>query len=216
MQATATTSTTLEHRHTVWLDVLLAETEYGRLLLALENAQSASDRAKTAINETYINRLADDQIEGARKCNSESYAKKNNAIHEACILARNTKTGFGWGNDPQCFSYPRVVYFDLPTGQVSFHTPSRGDGPDYGGQWDCKDASHYRIYQAIADAKRPLLDNSTREGVEACLKLFRVSNFTINPDLTVDVRGDVNLHAQKLEEIPVQFGVVTGKFDCSH
>jgi hypothetical protein len=29
-----------------------------------------------------------------------------------------------------------VLYVDLPTGQVSFHTAARGVGPDYPGKWD--------------------------------------------------------------------------------
>lgn len=43
-----------------------------------------------------------------------------------------------------------ILYVDLPSGQVSFHSPTRGDGPDYDGAWDeIKDASRERIIAAI-------------------------------------------------------------------
>ena len=43
-----------------------------------------------------------------------------------------------------------MLYVDLPTGQVSFHTPARGAGLDYGGEWDgAVDVSRERIMSAI-------------------------------------------------------------------
>jgi hypothetical protein len=43
-----------------------------------------------------------------------------------------------------------ILYIDLPTGQVSFHCPERGDGPDYAGSWDgVPEASRDRIVAAI-------------------------------------------------------------------
>lgn len=48
---------------------------------------------------------------------------------------------WGWGADPEQPVHKAVLYVDLPTGQVSFHTQhrvtaQRGDGPDYPGEWD--------------------------------------------------------------------------------
>lgn len=43
---------------------------------------------------------------------------------------------WGWATDPAQAFHCFVLYIDLPTGQVSFHTATRGRGPDYGGQWD--------------------------------------------------------------------------------
>lgn len=43
---------------------------------------------------------------------------------------------WGWGVDPKQPAHNQVLYVDLPTGQVSFHTAPRGQGPDYPGQWD--------------------------------------------------------------------------------
>ena len=56
---------------------------------------------------------------------------------------------------------------------------------------------------------------TTREGVEAVISEYGISNYTINNDLSVDVDGSVYLHDLKLNFIPVQFGKVTGIFDCS-
>lgn len=59
---------------------------------------------------------------------------------EACALR------WGWGQDEKQEFHSWVLYVDLPTGQVSFHTAKRGAGPDYAGQWDCVvDASAGRI-----------------------------------------------------------------------
>jgi hypothetical protein len=43
---------------------------------------------------------------------------------------------WGWRQDPTQEYHDQVLYVDLPTGQVSFHTSARGVGPDYSGQWD--------------------------------------------------------------------------------
>lgn len=48
------------------------------------------------------------------------------------------------------------------------------------------------------------------------LEKYKIENYTINDDLTVDVNGDVNLWAKGLTEIPIQFGKVTGNFWCNH
>ncbi len=53
---------------------------------------------------------------------------------------------WGWGEDSATIGYPWVLYAEIPTGQVSFHSPVRGDGPDYPGAWDKqREASSDRI-----------------------------------------------------------------------
>jgi len=52
-----------------------------------------------------------------------------------------------------------------------------------------------------------------------CRKILRVSsnrveNYTINEDGTVDVDGDVYLSGKNLQKIPLNFGRVTGDFEC--
>lgn len=43
---------------------------------------------------------------------------------------------WGWAEDPKQEFHRWVLYVDLPTGQVSWHTDGRGTGPDYLGHWD--------------------------------------------------------------------------------
>jgi hypothetical protein len=43
---------------------------------------------------------------------------------------------WGWKLDPSHEGHRWVLYVNLPTGQVSFHTDHRGDGPDYLADWD--------------------------------------------------------------------------------
>lgn len=55
----------------------------------------------------------------------------------------------------------------------------------------------------------------TKSEIENWLNKYRINNYKIQADLTVNVNGDVNLTNQKLKEIPVKFGKVKGNFDCS-
>lgn len=48
------------------------------------------------------------------------------------------------------------------------------------------------------------------------LEEMGIKNFYINDDLTVDVDYYVNLFNRGLTEIPIQFGKVSGFFDCSN
>lgn len=42
-----------------------------------------------------------------------------------------------------------------------------------------------------------------------------IDNYTINPDGSVDVDGDVDLSYRELTKLPLKFGEVTGSFCCS-
>ena len=44
--------------------------------------------------------------------------------------------GWGWARDTATVGYEWVLYIELPTGQVSFHNPARGAGPDFEARWD--------------------------------------------------------------------------------
>ena len=48
----------------------------------------------------------------------------------------NNSRSWGWKRDPKTRDYEWVLYVDIPTGQASFHSPTRGDGPDYAGAWN--------------------------------------------------------------------------------
>ncbi len=48
---------------------------------------------------------------------------------------------------------------------------------------------------------------------EICRK-YKIVNYTINSDNSVDVDGDVNLCGKELESIPLNFNIVNGYFQC--
>jgi hypothetical protein len=50
--------------------------------------------------------------------------------------------------------------------------------------------------------------------VELCKK-YRIENYTINSDGSIDVGGDVDLSYFKISNIPLKFGIIIGNFDCS-
>jgi hypothetical protein len=53
----------------------------------------------------------------------------------------------------------------------------------------------------------------TGKSTEDILIMLGIANYTINGDV-VDVDGDIRMSYGEYEEIPVQFGVVTGNFEC--
>ena len=84
-----------------------------------------------------------------RRFRSAAYDVKNWSMGELCrLLEKHGKElgiRYGWKQDPKTEFYPWVLYVDLPQGQVSFHSPDRGLGPDYPGEWDGLKASQDRI-----------------------------------------------------------------------
>ena len=53
------------------------------------------------------------------------------------------------------------------------------------------------------------------EDIDSICKKYRIENYTINPDGSVDVDGAVHLSNMGLTEIPLKFGRVSKYFDCS-
>ena len=47
-------------------------------------------------------------------------------------------------------------------------------------------------------------------------KRYRIKNYTINPDGSIDVNGSVNLSGRGLTELPLTFNKVNGGFYCSN
>jgi hypothetical protein len=52
--------------------------------------------------------------------------------------------------------------------------------------------------------------------IDKICKKWDIENYTINPDGTVDVDGNVYLSGQGLKKLPLKFGKVTGDFYCGH
>lgn len=86
-----------------------------------------------------------------RKAHSaEAYGRKQWSMDNLCtaLMKHALTLGFSWGwkEDPGQEFHSQVLYVDLPTGQVSFHTERRGLGPEYPGEWDrVQNASAQRI-----------------------------------------------------------------------
>ena len=55
---------------------------------------------------------------------------------------------------------------------------------------------------------------SKKEIISICKK-FRIKNYTINDDGSVDVDGNLDLFEKNISKLPLKFGRVTGHFDCS-
>ena len=54
----------------------------------------------------------------------------------------------------------------------------------------------------------------SKNEIQQWLDKMEIEDYTINEDLTVDVDGNVDLVKKGLTELPIQFGKVTGDFDC--
>lgn len=109
----------------------------GALAVNLLRACKKSERAK------------DYRGRGARSFKIASYEGKEWAVANVCVLLtanHDLVKSWGWGTDDKQPVHKHVLYVDLPTGQVSFHTGARWIGPDYQGQWNC------RGYKASAQA----------------------------------------------------------------
>lgn len=102
----------------------------------------------------------------AQKCSSRAKVYRGRRFKEAAYdrkswsmqnlvetLAKHSKAlgiSYGWKQDPATLFGQEpswVLYVDLPQGQVSFHSPTRLAGPDYGGHWDGQHKSAERILE---------------------------------------------------------------------
>ena len=90
-------------------------------------------------------------IRGRGSYKNMAYDRKQWAMDNLCkvLLAHGESLwiNFGWKKDPAQKYHEWVLYCDLPQGQVSFHTASRGAGPDYLNDWDGQHKSPERIIQ---------------------------------------------------------------------
>lgn len=111
---------------------LMAVGVMGDIALNLFRAQKCSERAKVYRGGN-----------GRGSYKSQAYDRKGWSMAElAKLLERNAEAlgiRWGWKQDAgtlfgQGASW--VLYVDAPTGQCSFHSPSRGAGPEYSGEWD--------------------------------------------------------------------------------
>lgn len=109
--------------------------EYGSIgdvAINLLRASKASARAKV-----YRGKAGHGQPSYRR----QAYDKKSWSIAQLCTAldahAEVLGIRWGWGEDRTTDGFSDVLYIDLPgAGQVSFHQPYRGTGPNYPSAWD--------------------------------------------------------------------------------
>jgi len=136
----------------------LRATDYGELLFWLRAAQRESDCAKSRSANAcrqaeYFERdesiYARANYRRSRNARARDYRRKEAALQEAVQVAPLANVSFGWVTPDDGMP---IVYFDLSSGQVSFHSATRLAGPDYEGFWDgIRGASAERIQAAIRE-----------------------------------------------------------------
>lgn len=101
----------------------------GQIAVNLFRAQKASARAKVYRGGDNGGRYRDQAYQ------RKQWAMNNLAAH---LIEHAVAAGISWGwqEDAGQEYHKWVLYIDLPTGQASFHTQSRGKGPDYAERWD--------------------------------------------------------------------------------
>jgi len=72
-----------------------------------------------------------------------------------------------------------------------------------------KHIKHYKIFESTS----PNFPTTREEVIEVCER-YRIKNYTINDDLSIDVDGDVHLYSKNLEYLPLRFSYVSGAFLC--
>lgn len=92
----------------------------GVVAMNVFRAQKCSERAKSY----------------SRRYRNEAYGRKTWSMGLLATAMAGTAMPWGWKEDPTQEFHRWVLYVELPTGQVSFHTDTRGQGPDYAGEWD--------------------------------------------------------------------------------
>lgn len=55
--------------------------------------------------------------------------------------------------------------------------------------------------------------NANKWTAAVCRK-FNIQNYSINPDGSIDVDGDVDIYSKGVTQLPFKFNKVTGDFDC--
>ena len=103
----------------------------GVIALNLFRSQKNSERAKKYRGG----------IRGVASYKDMAYGRKQWAMEQLCdaliVHAVKLKIAWGWKLDEGAFGPAWVLYVDAPgAGQISFHSPARGRGPAYAGEWD--------------------------------------------------------------------------------
>jgi len=69
---------------------------------------------------------------------------------------------------------------------------------------------HIKLFESFNDFP------NTKEEIDSICKKYNITNYTINPDMSIDVQGCVNLYNKGLSKLPLKFNKVSGDFDCKY
>jgi len=127
---------------------------HGMLAVALFRAQKRSTAAKKYRGRGY---------------RQAAYDVKNWSLEQVCIVLSSHNFGYSWGwqRDPATKGFEWVLYVDLPTGQCSFHSADRLNGPEYYGKWIPGDGSVNAIIRYCDQAWGHLPNPTQQERQEA-------------------------------------------------
>ncbi len=60
-----------------------------------------------------------------------------------------------------------------------------------------------------------ILTQDQKNNIDVICRKYGIVEYTINPDGSIDVNGDVQLTSQKLDKLPLNFNKVTGDLTCT-
>lgn len=105
--------------------------------------QSLGAEGVIAMNLFRANKCSNRAKEYSRRFKGEAYGRKQwslenlcKALNDSALRVPASVFKWGWKEDPNQPVHKWVLYVEIPTGQVSFHSEHRGIGPDYPGEWD--------------------------------------------------------------------------------
>ena len=64
--------------------------------------------------------------------------------------------------------------------------------------------------------KESIFFQTPKDKIIQLCKKFNIQNYSINPDLSIDVEGTVDIHGLKLSSLPLRFSIVRGDFSCAY
>ena len=79
-------------------------------------------------------------------------------------------------------------------------------------EWILKDDNYYYIF----DHRCENIKDVPVTYINAVCSKYNIRNYTINDDLSIDIKGSVYLFNKSLTKLPLKFNIVSGDFDCSH
>ena len=71
---------------------------------------------------------------------------------------------------------------------------------------------HIKPYK-IFESNGPNFPTTREEVVKVC-EYYKIENYTIDDDLSIDVDGSIGLYNKNLEHLPLKFNYVDGSFEC--